>query len=290
MKFNIQSAALRFTALALAAVMAVLLVSSIQAIARVDFFNGFQASRPSTSLLAELPQPSKPFHARDWQNLLSATSSTAPKTATSSKTARAETPSYAPPQQVAFAHPTNYGNRYTKDIYGKPVRNAPIIVLHETVGSADSALNTFQTPHYNEDDQVSYHSLIRRDGTIVYVVPPEKRAFGAGNSAFKGLKGLESVKTHHHYPPSVNNFAYHISLESPADNDSNASSHSGYTEAQYQSLAWLIAQTGIPDNRIATHRGVDRSGSRFDPRSFDGRKFFSYLHNYPRLSVGTSSR
>jgi hypothetical protein len=193
---------------------------------------------------------------------------------------------YIPPQQAAPAHPTNYGDRYAKDIFGKPVNNQPLIVLHETVGTADSAINTFQTPHYQESDQSSYHSIIRRDGTVVYIVPPEKRAFGAGNSVFNGPNGPEAVRTHRQFPPSVNNFAYHISLETPPDGDNNGETHSGYTEQQYQSLAWLVAHTSVTDDRITTHRDVDRSGSRIDPRSFDTAKFFSLLHSYPRVVEG----
>ena len=72
----------------------------------------------------------------------------------------------------------------------------------------------FQTPHYTSG-QASYHALIKRDGTIFYLVPPDKRAFGAGDSTFYGSKGAETTKTSRRYPPSVNNFAYHISLETP---------------------------------------------------------------------------
>jgi hypothetical protein len=188
----------------------------------------------------------------------------------------------APRQEAALAHPTNYGDRYAKDIFGKPLENAPLVVLHETVGTADSAINTVRTPHYNEDDQTSYHSIIRLDGTIVYVVPPEKRAFGAGNSIFKTAKGTETVKTHKAFPPSVNNFAYHISLETPADGHNNAQTHSGYTDAQYRSLAWLVAHTSVTDDRVTTHRAIDQSGSRIDPRSFDATRFYSYLRALPR--------
>jgi N-acetyl-anhydromuramyl-L-alanine amidase AmpD len=112
-------------------------------------------------------------------------------------------------------------------------------------------------------------------------VPPEKRAFGAGNSVFDGPNGPEAVLTNPAFPPSVNNFSYHVSLESPSDGRDNRRSHSGYTEAQYQSLAWLIARTNIPDVRITTHRDVDRSGNRQDPRSFSFEHFFTLLHGYP---------
>jgi N-acetyl-anhydromuramyl-L-alanine amidase AmpD len=79
----------------------------------------------------------------------------------------------------------------------------------------------------------------------------------------------------------VNNFAYHVSLETPGDGMNNSRSHSGYTQAQYTSLAWLLAQTTIPDNRITTHQAVDRSGSRMDPRSFSSQQLFSLLRQYP---------
>ncbi|NHC36074.1 peptidoglycan recognition protein family protein [Scytonema millei] len=192
--------------------------------------------------------------------------------------------SYKPRYQIAWAHPLNYGDRFATDIYGKPVYNKPIIVLHETVYSAASAINTFRTPHQQDDKQVSYHTLIGLDGTVIYIVPPEKRAFGAANSVFIGSNGAETVKTHPSLASSVNNFAYHVSLETPADGRDRDRRHSGYTQAQYKSLAWLIAQSKVPDARITTHKAVDRSGSRSDPRSFDRHKFLSLLHAYRGIS------
>ncbi|MEO0490805.1 MAG: peptidoglycan recognition family protein [Cyanobacteria bacterium P01_A01_bin.123] len=198
-------------------------------------------------------------------------------------------PNYQPLEEIALAHPTNYGDRYATDINGRPVFNRFIVVIHETVGSARSAINLFQTPHPNDADQVSYHTLIAQDGTVIYIVPPENRAYGAGNSVFDGPDGLETVATHPTLPPSVNNFAYHVSLESPADGRGRGSTHSGYTQAQYESLAWLLARTDIPDNRITTHRSVDRSGSRIDPRSFDPNRFLSLLHRYPMRTAATDA-
>lgn len=191
---------------------------------------------------------------------------------------------FQPKYEVAWAHPTNYGERFATDINGIPVSNQPIVVLHETVYSATSALNFFQTPHPDETEQASYHTLIKLDGTIVYIIPPEKRAFGAANSVFDGPKGPETVKTHPKFPPSVNNFAYHAAFETPSDGRNGARRHSGYTDAQYRSLAWLVAQSRVPDRRIVTHRGVDRSGARIDPRSFNFKKFFSLLHTYRQSS------
>ncbi|NER80416.1 MAG: N-acetylmuramoyl-L-alanine amidase [Leptolyngbya sp. SIO1D8] len=190
-------------------------------------------------------------------------------------------PSYQPRQEIQLADPSNYGDRYSTDAYGRPVNNEFIAVLHETVGSAQSAINLFQTYHPNDNDQVSYHTLIGRDGTVYYIVPPEKRAYGAGNSVFNGPSGVESVVTNPAFPSSVNNFAYHVSLETPSDGRGNGPSHSGYTQAQYESLAWLLSQSSIPNNRITTHKAVDQSGSRQDPRSFDFNRFLSLLNRYP---------
>lgn len=201
--------------------------------------------------------------------------------AASSSLAQATT-GYQPREEVFLADPSNYGERYKSDPSGQPLSNDYIVVLHETVGSASSAINTFQTHHPNDNDQVSYHSLIALDGTVIYVVSPEQRAFGAGNSAFQTSSGeVETVFTNPDFPSSVNNFAYHISLETPPDGqNSNATTHSGYTEAQYQSLAWLLARTTVPNDRITTHRQVDRSGSRIDPRSFEADRLLALLNQY----------
>jgi hypothetical protein len=199
---------------------------------------------------------------------------------------------YNPREVIALAAASNYGERYLKDLSGKAVNNLPIIVLHETVGSANSVINFFQAFHTDEDNQASYHTLIALDGSIIYFVPPDKRAFGAGNSVFVSSVGKEAIQTNPRYPSSVNNFAYHISLETPTDGMHDGYSHSGYTEAQYQSLGWLVAKTDVPFERITTHRIVDRSGSRIDPRSFNFNLFQKLLSQYPRtkeISIGCPS-
>jgi hypothetical protein len=303
-KLSPQSIALQFLALTATALMVILAIGGLQTIAQGTW--SADTSAPSPPLPSPPPTwaglpagPTVTQTAPDAKNLpqpqksanFGSVSQLAPAQTMQTDTVLAQVSlsRYAPKQQAAPADPTNYGERYAKDIYGNPVHNAPLIVLHETVGTADSALNTFQTPHQDENLQVSYHSVIRRDGTVVYIVPPDKRAFGAGDSAFNGPNGEESVKTHHLFPPSVNNFSYHISLESPPDGDNDAAVHSGYTDAQYRSLAWLVAHTSVPDQRIATHRAVDRSGSRIDPRSFEAETFFTYLRTMPRPYVNQQS-
>jgi hypothetical protein len=194
---------------------------------------------------------------------------------------------YRPSFAKAKVDPTNYGDRYTADLNGVPFNNQPIIVLHETTNSTSSAINFFQTPHNDENVQASYHAIITLEGQVIYLVPPEKRAFGAGNSVFKGANGVETVQTNPNLPPSVNNFAYHVSLETPPDawGKSNIKGHSGYTEAQYDSLAWLIAQSQVPDDRITTHRAVDMGNGKVDPLSFDGDKFLNKLRSFRQLKT-----
>lgn len=188
------------------------------------------------------------------------------------------TNTYKPREIMALAAPSNYGDRYLKDVNGKSVTNNPLIVLHETVAPTDSVIGYFQGFQNDPDDQASYHTLIALDGTVIYLVPPDKRAYGAGNSAFN----RESVKTNRQYPSSVNNFAYHISLETPPSGMHDGRGHSGYTNLQYQSLAWLIAKTDVPTNRITTHQKVDRSNSRIDPRSFSFKTLEARLRQFPR--------
>lgn len=200
---------------------------------------------------------------------------------------------YQPQYAVVLPHESNYGDRFSQDAYGNPVSNIPLVVLHETVGSAQSAINTFRNNHPNDNQQVSYHALITLDGTVIYLVPPDKRAFGAGNSAFRGDRGVEAVKTNPNLPASVNNFAYHVSLETPVDGrgkHGNRRSHSGYTTAQYKSLAWLIAQSNIPSDRITTHREVDLAGYKMDPRSFDFAEFVQILDSYRQPLVGKAAQ
>jgi N-acetyl-anhydromuramyl-L-alanine amidase AmpD len=166
--------------------------------------------------------------------------------------------------------PSNFGERFRHDAFGQPVDPTPqVVVLHETVYGIGSAINTFMTPHPRDEDQVSYHTLIGLDGRVVEALDPSKRAFGSGNSAFNG----RWVVTNPEVAGSINNFALHLSLETPIDGEDNGRVHSGYTRAQYDAMAIVVARWmrryGIPANHITTHRHVDLGGERMDPRSFD---------------------
>jgi N-acetyl-anhydromuramyl-L-alanine amidase AmpD len=167
-------------------------------------------------------------------------------------------------------HPSNYSERHKQDAFGNRIDPKPrVVVLHETVYGLGSAINTFVTPHLQDDDQVSYHVLIGEDGRIIQALDPSKRAFGAGNSAFDGEWAITNPKA----GGSINNFALHLSLETPVDGENNALGHSGYSQAQYDALALVLAQWmmsyNISAENITTHRHVDLGGERADPRSFN---------------------
>lgn len=174
-----------------------------------------------------------------------------------------------PRERLALAHGTNYGPRNGRDAWGRRLSAEPqLIVLHETVLGEDDTIALFRTAHPRDQDQASYHLLIGRDGALVRVVPDAKRAYGSGMSAF----GDVTQRSKPGQVGSINNIALHISLVSPADGRDDRAAHAGYSDAQYRSLAgqvllWQGAH-GIPLTRVTTHAAVDRSHSRYDPRSF----------------------
>jgi N-acetyl-anhydromuramyl-L-alanine amidase AmpD len=184
------------------------------------------------------------------------------------------------PMRNQLAHPTNYGERMQATADGKKLPTNPsLIVLHETVISAEETIRLFKENHPADNDQVSYHKLIERDGVQTTVVENSKRAFGAGMSHYGGYT-LRSAKGS---PGSINNIALHVSLESPRIQDSD-SWHEGYSINQYKTLAstvliWQMIY-GIPMANVTTHAAVDRSHSRYDPRNFRWDIFDKYHSKY----------
>ena len=174
--------------------------------------------------------------------------------------------------------PSNYGPRLARDAYGNAIPSTPqMVVLHETVYGLSSAINTFTTHHPDDADQVSYHVLIGEKGQIVQALDPARRAFGAGYSAFRGRWAV----TNPAMAGSVNNFALHLSLETPIDGENEAPRHSGYSDAQYDAMAVVLAdwmhRFQIPPDAITTHRHVDLGLERADPRSFNWGKLQTRL-------------
>lgn len=179
----------------------------------------------------------------------------------------------------------NYGLGRSESTYQR------LVVIHETGESADSAISYIG----NESSGVSYHAIVKRDGTISRLVSDSDTAYGAGCSSFPKISGTkvdcnemsasvgsaeavcltpderkeskysqEGCTTLNYTTCSVNPFAVHYSLESG----------DGYTIAQYQSLAKLIKDSGVTSDRVTSHYNVDNSGTRQDPRGID----LSYLN------------
>ena len=191
-----------------------------------------------------------------------------------------------PAETTVAADPTNYGKREPTDDQGKPVNYMPmLIVLHETVASENETLNLFRTRHDNESDQSSYHMVIAQDGRRIRTVGDSDRAFGAGDSAFSNY----TIRLKKGSDGSLNNIALHVSLVSPEDGRGDSATHSGYTKRQYASAAAQVliwqATYGISFDYLTTHKAIDRSSTRKDPRSFDWR-VFSAAHRYLASSCG----
>jgi N-acetyl-anhydromuramyl-L-alanine amidase AmpD len=179
-------------------------------------------------------------------------------------------------ERATPADPTNFGERQPADSFGRPVPRQPqLIVLHETVMGEPETLAFFRTPHPKDADQASYHLLINRQGERLRLVADEKRAFGAGMSAF----GDFTVRIRPESVGSINNVALHLSFVTPPDGRGDSPAHSGYTPAQYDAAAAQVllwqARHGIPLSRLTTHAAVDRSHSRYDPRSFRWDRFMA---------------
>lgn len=179
------------------------------------------------------------------------------------------------------ADQSNYGKRLNRDAWGRSISAKPqLIVLHETVISEKQTIDLFKTAHPDDSQQASYHLLIGRDGRRIRIVPDAQRAFGAGMSAF----GDATQRTKPGSVGSINNISLHVSLVSPVDGRDDRDSHAGYTDAQYRTLAGQVllwqARYGIPFSRVTTHAAVDRSRSRYDPRSFNWDKFKNYYNQF----------
>jgi N-acetyl-anhydromuramyl-L-alanine amidase AmpD len=178
-----------------------------------------------------------------------------------------------PSEEYQLADKSNYGSRDKFDYMGQRIASSPrFVVIHETVMGERDTISLFKKYHANDNDQVSYHVLVARDGRLIRIVPDQKRAYGAGMSHFIG----STLRAKKGGAGSVNNVSLHISLVSPAGYE-HSDSHSGYTDAQYSSLAKQILnwqmKYGIPMSRVTTHYAVDRSHTRYDPRSFYWDKF-----------------
>lgn len=140
-----------------------------------------------------------------------------------------------------------------------------LVVIHETLISAEDSLRLHADPEY----YASYHAVIDRAGEITYLTPASQKAYAAAESVY-----IDSFGERQHINGSVDDFAYHISLETPADGYGLSKEyHIGYTKEQYTSLGWLVAATGVQPERIVTH-GELKQPETSEPRCFN----FDYFY------------
>ena len=153
-----------------------------------------------------------------------------------------------------------------------------LVVIHETLISANASLILHSDPEYYG----SYHALIDRAGEITYLTPSDSKAYAAARSSFTNSFGeVEQING------SVDDFAYHIALETPVDGyNSLKAAHIGYTKEQYESLAWLSAHTGVRKERIVTH-GEIQTPTTNEPRCFNFDYFFAQFEQARTVSRKT---
>lgn len=140
-----------------------------------------------------------------------------------------------------------------------------LVVIHE------SYLDYECYKYYLSSNQIvlSYNAFITYNSSkIVYLTKPNKRVRGADFSNFNN----EAINN------SVNDFSYHICLESPSVSNKEDKIHVGYTNTQYYNLAWLCKALRVEEKRIVLHKDIDLSLTSKDPRSFSRDKLNNYLN------------
>lgn len=112
----------------------------------------------------------------------------------------------------------------------------PIVVVHDSNGPAENALS------WSLDSRVkgSYHTLIRRTGEVVYLIPSWVKASACGPSSYMTGGGPISING------SVDPFAYSVCLEGPMP----------YTVEEYYSLSYLISLMSIERHQVVVHGDV----------------------------------
>lgn len=144
------------------------------------------------------------------------------------------------------------------------------VVLHATAETQWGTTRWFLDP----TSSVSAHFIVSKEGTILQLVPLEKRAWHAGVSDLDGV-------------PDVNN--YSVGIEIVNRNDGT----DPYPDVQYAAVAHIIRQLRsrypIPDTRIVSHAQV-APARKFDPVGFDFLKLGTMLSQkrLPSVDVNKS--
>lgn len=137
-------------------------------------------------------------------------------------------------------------------------RTQPVtaIALHADASSrVESSLDWVRRP----ESKVSYHVMIGRNGAVFSVVPPDRRAWHAGESSFDGRKDCNGYSV----GVCLSNRNDGVELYPPVQQ-----------QAAVSVCAALCRHYGIPVERIVTHAEVARpAGRKTDPKGFDLLRF-----------------
>ncbi len=147
--------------------------------------------------------------------------------------------------------------RYASGNFNDRPPNAGInaIVLHATVGNADSSLAWLTNPN----SHVSCHYLINRDGAVYQMVPEMQRAWHAGPSFYNGLSDW-------------NNFS--IGIELVDRNDGVDPYVQPMVDACRQLCVYLVSKYGIRPEMIVTHQMISGAiTGKTDPKGFPLKEF-----------------
>lgn len=137
-------------------------------------------------------------------------------------------------------------------VYGGAMTQEGILLHHTGSRNEDGDYQWLSRYH---DDPVSIHQLVKRDGTIVQIVPDTRVAWHAGESSWKGRGECNS---------------YMIGIEICNAGDGTEA----YTDAQYEAVARTVAYKcalyGIGDDWVTSHARVALPvGRKTDPLGWD---------------------
>lgn len=138
------------------------------------------------------------------------------------------------------------------------------IVLHATVAPT---LEETEKIFLDPARKVSAHFVVGKEGTVVQMVPIERRAWHAGVSVLDGVE-------------HVNDFSVGIEMVNLNDGSDP------FPDAQYQAVSGLIrflrAYFPIPDPRIVSHAQIALpAGRKSDPLGFDFEKVRALARQQP---------
>jgi N-acetyl-anhydromuramyl-L-alanine amidase AmpD len=159
-----------------------------------------------------------------------------------------------------------YRTQYWSEREGQQIR---YIVIHDTEGPRDAALNWWTSP--NNPYKSSAHDLIDSSGVVWHCVPYDKAAHHVGGSYIPGYNQLDP-KTGR-YEPNANLVTIGIELEYPAA-PASPPWPQAQVDAAVEHVRELVRTYNIPKANVLRHMDVDPK-NRSDPRNLDWEAFLN---------------